>query len=376
MVKAEPKFFSWYLCKYIAREILPSFMVGTLLFLLIMLMFQVIRLSEFVVVHQVGLKDVGKLSSYLMLSFIPIAIPIAFLFSVLMGISRSNSEGEILALQTNGISLLQVFAPLGIFSILISLLCVYLALYTVPTGNRKFELLVTRLGNERVMSSLKQGVFQESFHDLVLLAETVIPLKNELRRVFIYDDRDENYPLAITARAGILKNNVEEGVLTLRLTNGTILVDRTQRSEVQQKIDFDVYDINLQLPGAGSFWRDYSPPSYNFPQLKEHLNKTRADPVKHRQLQVELHRRFSLSFSCVVFAALGMFVGVQSQRGIRSTAIILCLLVGLIYWLSYLAANAVAVGGWMPPGLTIWMPNLFFLWVAYVSYRRYAKSWR
>jgi lipopolysaccharide export system permease protein len=92
---------SWYLTKYMAVEVLGSLLVGTGVFLLIMLTFQAIRLSEFVVVHQVALKDVGKLSIYLMLSFVPIAVPIAFLFSVLMGISRANSEGEVVAMQAN-----------------------------------------------------------------------------------------------------------------------------------------------------------------------------------------------------------------------------------------------------------------------------------
>src|SRR5262245_39475223 len=123
MVEAKKNFFSWYLTKFLSVEILYSFLSGTAIFLLILLMFQVIRLSDFFVVHQVPMKDVFKISIYLMLSFVSIAIPIAFLFAVLMGISRANSEGEILALQVNGISLEQIFAPLLIFSLIVALFC-------------------------------------------------------------------------------------------------------------------------------------------------------------------------------------------------------------------------------------------------------------
>ncbi len=363
--------FSWHLTKYLSREVLFSFLSGTTIFLLIMLMFQAVRLMEFVVMHQVALADVGRLCFYLGLSFLPLAMPIAFLFAVLMGISRANSEGEILALQVTGISLRQIFAPVAAFSFFISLICLYLSLYTVPQGNRLFELLYTRLGNERVIAALKPGVFTESFYGLVLLTEHIVPLKNELKQVFIYDNRDDTHPLAITAAAGILKSQPEKGMLTLRLTKGSIHVENTQVEGVQQKIDFDVYDINLELGEQGEAWRAYSPPSYNFPQLRQRITETIPDPPQHRQLLVEYHRRFSMAFSCVVFGALGFFIGILSQRGIRSSAIMLCMGVAVGYWTFYIGANALAVSGWIPPWLGIWLPNFIFLGVARFCYRRY-----
>lgn len=308
-----------------------------------------------------------------MLSFLPIAVPIAFLFAVLMGISRANSEGEILALQVSGISIGQIYLPLGVFSILLSLICLYLAMYFVPRGNRAFELLINKLGSERVIANLKPGVFLEGFHGLVLFVKQIVSSKNEMKHVFIYDERDEEHPLAISAQAGILRPTPDKSILILRLTNGSIYVDNRQHIPKQQRIDFDVYDINLDLPVGGDSWRDYSPPSYNYSRLIKRIDETRHDPPAQRQLLVELHRRFSLSFTCIVFSALGFFMGVISQRGIRSTAVLLCLVVGLIYWLSYIAANALALAGWVLPWLGIWIPNLFFGAIAVGLYARFGK---
>jgi len=355
-----------------AVEVLGSFFMGTGIFLLIMLTFQAIRLSEFVVVHQVGMKDVLRISAYLMLSFVPIAVPIAFLFSVLMGISRANSEGEIIALQANGVSLSQMFIPLGMFSSVITLATLYSALYSVPQGNRKFELLIEKLGNERAMAALKPGVFQEGFFGLVLFAEQIIPVKNELKKIFIYDERDEQNPLAITAEAGLLKSVNEQSLLTLRLTQGSILVDKKKAEGPQQKIDFDVYDINLEVGEHGGAWRDFTPPSFNYNQLKTRLKETLPDPPMHRKLEVELHRRFSLSFACIVFAILGFVIGTRSHRGIRSTAIVFCLFVGLIYWLAYIGANALALSGWVVPWLGVWIPNIVFGVLGLAMYRKQA----
>ena len=160
----------------------------------------------------------------------------------------------------------------------------------------------------------------------------------------------------------------------LRLTDGAIYVDRKNIEGVQQKISFDVYDINLVLPENVRSWRDYSPPSYPYPQLKERLIETQNDAIQNRKLLVEYHRRFSLSFACMVFAGLGMFAGIQSQRGVRSTAIIVCMLVGLVYWISYLGANAAALTGYVPPGLAIWAPNFVFAIVSYLFFLRYRRG--
>src|SRR5207248_716983 len=102
----------------------------------------------------------------------------------------------------------------------------YTALYSVPQGNRSFELLFTRLQGEHVVEALKPGVFNGGFHGLTLYAEEIVPLKNEMKRVYIYDEREEAHPLAITAQAGILKSIPEQGMLTLRLSNGSIHEDK------------------------------------------------------------------------------------------------------------------------------------------------------
>jgi lipopolysaccharide export system permease protein len=366
--------FSPQLSKYLFREVGVSFFSGATIFLFIMLMFQAIRLSDFVVVHQVSLTDVGKLSLSLMLSFLPIAVPVAFLFAVIVGISRANSEGEILALQTSGIGLSHIFFPLAVFSLGVTAFCLYTSLYTVPKGNRSFEVLYTKLANERVMAALKPGVFVEGFFGLTLFAEQVVPEKNEMSRVFIYDEREGAHPMAITAAAGILKVQPEVGALTLRLTNGTIHVDQRALEPVLQKIDFKVYDINLEMAANGEAWRGYSPPSYNYNQLKQRIAETEPDPPTQRGLLVELHRRFSLSFACLVFAALGFSMGISSQRGVRSSSILFCLLTGVVYWLAYLSAISLASAGKVPPWLGVWVPNFIFGGIAYWLFRRYGRA--
>jgi lipopolysaccharide export system permease protein len=375
MLRKRPWKISPHLIIFVLKEIMPTFVVGTGIFLFIMLMFQAIRLSEFLGVHQVGLVGLVKISAYLLLSFLPIAVPIAFLFAVLMGTSRIQSEGEVLALQASGISLKQIYLPYILLATVVTGLCTYWALYTVPRGNRAFELIITKVSGEKVISQMRPGVFQEGFFGLVILAESITPLKNEMRKVFIYDQREENQPVAISAKAGILRSDPQgEHQLTLRLSDGTIYLEQLDPKGPQKKIEFDVYDINLDVGSPGGGWRDYSPPSYNFNQLRQRLREIKPDTPAYRQLLVETHRRFSLSFACLVFSALGFAIGLISQRGIRSTAVILCLLLATVYWLSYIGANSYALTGGWAPWIGVWAPNVVFAFLSWWLYARFARK--
>ncbi len=370
MYTSTRRLLNFSLIKYLNREILVGFIIGTLSFLFIILLFQLVRLSDFMVGQKVSFTEMSTLSFYLICSVVPIAIPMAFLFSIIFGISRAHSEGEIMALQISGISLKQILIPLLIFSFFLCVVCIYFSLYFAPKANRAFELLISRLGSEKVISHLKPHVFNEQFFGLVIFAKDISPIERELKKVFIYDERESELPLTISARTGHLIEN-SNGGFTLRLLDGDILIDRKGHSEILQRIGFKVYDIYLEIAEKAEVWRSYTPPSYTYSQLLGRIKETVHDIPEHRQLLLELHRRFALPFSCCVFSILGFFIALVGQRGVRSTAIIICLLVGVCYWLSYVIANALVVKGGFLPYFSVWFPNIIF---GYIGWRFYKIS--
>ena len=58
--------------KYLLFEMIPSFLMGVFIFVLILLMFQALRLTEFVLVHGVSLKMASEIMLYLSVSFLPV----------------------------------------------------------------------------------------------------------------------------------------------------------------------------------------------------------------------------------------------------------------------------------------------------------------
>ena len=106
--------------RYLFRELITPFFLGLSVFIFILIMSQILRLNELIIVYGVGIGTVLRLMFYLLIGFLAISIPIALLFSVLMVFGRLSSDSEITALKASGFSILQLAMPVLLFSVIVS----------------------------------------------------------------------------------------------------------------------------------------------------------------------------------------------------------------------------------------------------------------
>src|SRR5438045_1349639 len=96
---------------YIFFEMIPSLILGVMVFIFILLMAQALRYTEFVLIHGVGIGVVGQIIMYLSISFLPALLPMSLLFAVIMTYGRLSNDSEIVALKASGMSMLTITAP-------------------------------------------------------------------------------------------------------------------------------------------------------------------------------------------------------------------------------------------------------------------------
>jgi lipopolysaccharide export system permease protein len=357
--------------RYIFFETLPAFLMGVVVFIAILLMFQVLRLTEFVLIHGVGLKTLGEIMLFLTVSFLPVILPMALLFSVLLTYSRLSNDSEIVAFKSLGLSMGQLTVPAILLSLATTLMSAQTSFYLGPWGNRKFEVLINDLGRQKVSAAIKEGVFSEGFFDLVVYSNKVNSKTGELSDVFIYNERDPKAPVTIIAKQGnIIQENTREGLSALlRLQDGNI--HRTHLA-TYTKVDFSSYDINLFNPHELSE-KKKSPPSLTLDELALELKRKDLDPKQQRKLEIEYHRRWSLSAACVIFALLGVGLGtVTNRRASRGGGFVICLGLLVSYWICYVSAEGFARSGHVPAALGLWAVNALFFAFAMHSLK---KSW-
>src|SRR4051794_26457396 len=122
---------------YVLSEVIGPFLGGVVFFSFIFLMFQALRLADFFINHGVGGLLLAKMTLLLALSFLPVALPIAFLIGVLVAFGRLSSDSELVAMKAHGISVSRLSYPIIALSLVVVGLSLGLNLSWCPAGEHE-----------------------------------------------------------------------------------------------------------------------------------------------------------------------------------------------------------------------------------------------
>ncbi len=73
---------------------------------------------------------------------------------------------------------------------------------------------------------------------------------------------------------------------------------------------------------------------------------------------VEIHKKYSIPFACIVFVLLGVPLGMSTRKGSIGIALGVSLLVILLYYLFLIGGEHLADRRMMPSFLAMWLPNI------------------
>ena len=73
---------------------------------------------------------------------------------------------------------------------------------------------------------------------------------------------------------------------------------------------------------------------------------------------MEIHKKFSLPFACILFVLIGAPLGVMAKRGGFSVSTSLSFIFFLLYYIMLLGGEKMADRNIVPAGFGIWSPNL------------------
>ena len=324
-------------------------------------MFQLLRLTEFVVAHGVGVETIFKMMGYMTISFLPVILPMSLVFAVLLTYGRLSADSEFIAFKSVGLNSIQLTVPAIILAVGATLGALQTSHTLAPWGNRQFESIINKLKSMKASVTIRAGVFSEGFYDLVVYTNAIDSETGLLKKVFIYDERNPDYPMTIIAKEGklIQDSDVPAAQSLLRLKDGNI--HRTNNSNYT-KVDFETYDINLFDVGNKAE-RKATPLSFSSEDILTYLERNaNLKPKERHKFETEYHRRWALSFVSLVFAIVGVALGIQTNlRHGKSSGFVTAIFVIVLYWILYISAEGLAKSGSVPAFIAVWIPNLLFL---------------
>jgi lipopolysaccharide export system permease protein len=345
---------------YILKEILPIFLIGMMVFTIILLMDKILKLIEMIVTRGVSLPDILMLLLFISPSFLIFTIPMSVLLSTLVSFGRLSGDSEITAFKASGLSLYQLFLPVSVFSIAAYLLTTLCVFYGLPWGNRGFTATLYKIAQSKANIEIKERVFNDLFDGLVVYVEKVPIEGKKMEGILIYDERDQGKTNTIFAREGLLSSNPKSQEVILRLFDGDIH-RFDSHGDVYQKLKFDVYDLKLELAKAlGTMVKRMRDHEMSIDDIKVKIKKKKMLGEDTTSEQVEIQKRYAIPFACIVFGLIGVPLGIQPRRSGRSFGFVFSILVLLAYYISLMGSEILALRRTIPPYMAGWAPNVLF----------------
>ena len=359
------------LLRYIFREILHPFWISLFVFTGVLFLGRSVKLVDLVVNKNVPLPDILLLFSYIIPSFLELAVPMALLLATILAFGRLSADSELVVIRAAGISLRQLAAPVFFAAFGCAIFSLALSLWIRPWANYQLGLGMFAIAKVRASAGLSDGIFND-FGNLTIYSERVDGSGN-LTNVIISDRREPEKNRTFIAKYGRVVSDAVSRSLALQLYEGSI----QEGSGLSFTVTY--FEINtVNLPYSDLF--DEKPTKegkkskelYIGELLSEiaHSEAQRATLDRQAILQiarwrVELHRRFGLPFSCFCVALVAMALGIQPSRGNKSWAasanVTVGILVILIYYLLIALASALGEQNIVPIGIAMWIPNVILL---------------
>jgi len=363
--------------RYILKEITPPFFIGFLVYTFVLLMNQVLLLSELLIAKGVSFRVVLELLVFLIPSVLGFTVPMSVLMGILAGLSRLSSDAEITAFKTLGISYKRLLWPVMVFSFVGFLVTSFFTLYLSPRANYKWVQTLTQSVLTRIQFNIHPREFYEDIPNTVIFIQDITPEMN-WKNVFVYFSTPYEEPKVILANQGKLNFYPEEKRASLELSTGTVHSYTLDDPEEYRITSFSHYEEELNVEGIvptisgkkrvrekdiKELWKD----SQGIRQDLQKFSAEQKEDLSYRQKKresishwVEIHKKFALPFACFIFALLGLPLGAFTKKGGRTSGFTLSIAIILVYYILITAGEQMAMESRISPFVGMWGPNVLF----------------
>ncbi len=340
---------------YILKETIAPFLLSLVVLTGVMLLGNLIRLTDLVINRGVNIFLVMKLFIYLIPFLLSYTLPIACLSAVLLTFSHLSSDNEILAIRSSGINLIKIASPLILVGLILSLFCVILNDKIIPYTRFASRKVLTDIGSRNPASVLEAGTFINSFSNNILFIYGIEG--NRLENVRIYQPQGKGKPTrTIVAKKGEFISYPKEGKIKLKLMDGTSDEPDLENPNNFFKLNFKTYFQTLDL--LKNKVADKKPKEMTMKELAREINKYKELNIETAIFFNEIHRKFSFSYSCIIFIFFVLPLVVFMNRREKSINFFLIFLVVAAYYLLSLGFETLSMQNFLLPGVAMWATDI------------------
>ena len=359
--------------RYVLREILPPMFLSLLIFTFILCIPPIMEQLQDLVAKGVPWGTAGRILLTLVPQALGLTIPMSLLVGLLIGLGRMSGDRETVALLACGVSPYRLLRPVLILAVVAGAGHLWVMLQAIPDANQTFRQIAYDVVSQQVETDVRSQVFFTNFPNLVIYVRDVPPRGGGWKDVLIADTRKPDASELYMARRGRLLLDRQKQTVELLLEDGTRYSTRgADRKQVE------TYRFPAQLVVTLD-------PKSVFPktELMRGMNELTvaalwqqaADKQKnglppHQEMEA-IQQRFSFPAACLVFAIIGVALGLTVARDGKLAGFVVGIAVIFGYYIILYLGQSVTRGYYSGPTggaqpllvaqLSRWLPNIVLL---------------
>ena len=355
--------------RYIGNEMASHAALGLAVFTFVFFVPQLVHLMDLVVHHSGGAGNVALLFLCTLPPVLIFTIPIAVLVGVLIGLGRLSGDSEIVALNAAGISLRRLLLPIGFVAFLGAMATLLITLWLSPASLRTLRRLEARILSSQAPYAVEPRVFDDRFPHIVLYVQDVEAAATRWTGVFLATSGGSQGSAITVARDALIITGPDSRQMDIHLGSGSTHESDPKNPARYSVTTFGDTDLPVDLSQAASIVKSAKPSESETP-TRALLGDNGPD---WRQARIEFQNRLAFPAACLVFALLGVPVGVHPRRGGRATGVILTLVLIAGYYFLWVIGNHLALQGTVSPSAGVWAANVAAFLVGIFLFRRVEK---
>jgi len=374
--------------RYVFREVFSPTLIGLGVYVLVFLMNALFELAELAIKKDLPIHTVGLILLFYLPRVLVMSLPMAILLGILVGLGRMSADSEIIALRACGVSYRAILAPVLTLGVLVWIFGSYLIIDMEPRANYSRRKIYNELlYSADIRREIKPRVFFEEIPGMLLYADQVHQGGDFLEKVFIHQISDDGKELVTVARRAQIEYDRRDGVAHFYLEGGTTHTTNPAEPESYQVSNFE-REMILKEPDqtfrmrSGLLARP-APKNFREQSLRELSQAaTNAEVIEHRETRNRvvgtilgiMHERFALPFASLVFAILGLPLGIMNRRGGKASGFSLSIAIAIVYWILLSTGQNLVSQGRLSPYVGMWTGNVLLGVLGIVLFRLRERS--
>ena len=349
--------------RYLFKEVVVPLAVSLGVVVGLIFLLQARRLATAALGLGLTLEDAGVIFVAALPPFLVLAVPIAYLLSVLIGFGRLSQDLEVVALLGAGASPLRLARVPMILGVVITMAALPIAIYGEPHGLNALRDRLIDVGLRNLTRAVQPGVFNEDFRGSAVYAGGV-DQAGWLTDVLVFDERNEERPVLVTARWADFETSQLSGIV-FTMRDGELHLGEASDPERYDRVSFERAQLRLdaeeQLLKRTRFVQSPITRMTGEEMWAEIARAKDESPAYARRIERTYWRRFALPAMAFVFGTVGAAIAISGGPRARARNAILGILAVVLYyfltrvgdWAVLSLSGTSFLAAWVPNGLML-----------------------